>query len=222
VVSLEYPLQYNTSWLFKPLNVQEKLPYTFYKEVRILLNQNDNSWWKLLSERSNIGHLTKVYDVYIGKRRRNAHSLLLRHEPEQYGWLTPGNYRRRYLKKRCIECLKMCCNNHKCCDNSATVLLGDLELDGKARDVLERHKFICPKAGTVLIPHHGADSDDLLWLDGKAHYHCGCSTLVVSYGTKNTFGHPCFIYDGAMADIKNHVAFVNENNEYRYEIFVRD
>jgi len=171
------------SWLFK----RGRFSWLFSRYI-------NNDWRELLSDRSNIEQLTKIYDFYIGRRRRNSHSLLLRHEPKQSGR----------------------------CDKNATVLLGDLELDGKACEVLHKRRFIDSKAGVILIPHHGADSYDLMWLDEKART-CGCcASFVVSYGTKNTYGHPCFIYDGTITELRNCVSLVNEKKytEYNYQIRV--
>jgi beta-lactamase superfamily II metal-dependent hydrolase len=107
---------------------------------------------------------------------------------------------------------------HRFCDheNTATVLLGDLKLDEKAQDILSQYSFIDRITATVLIPHHGADSDDLLYLDRKLNRNCDFSTLVISYGTKNSYKHPKFIYDSSVAKIKNHIAFANESTSYRY------
>jgi hypothetical protein len=216
------------SWLFRPLNVQEKLPSAFYNDVRDTLYQCNNDWWELLSDASKIKQLTKIYDLYIGRSRRNAHSLLLRHKPEQHGRLTSGGYKNP--KHSCIQCMK-CLDNNKnrgCCDNSATVLLGDIELDGKARAVLDKYKFLGYEVGIALIPHHGANSDDLMWLDKKMMHNGCCTNLVVSYGTKNRYmnrnghPHPRFIYDGTMAKLRTSIAFVNEENDYRYGVFLHD
>ena len=88
--------------------------------------------------------------------------------------------------------------------------------------MLNKCRYFDDNAGVVLIPHHGADSDDLLWLDDRSHSRCGCASLVVAYGNDNPYGHPCFIFDGSMARIKNRVAFANEENEYRYGVLVCD
>jgi hypothetical protein len=209
------------SWLFRPLNVQERLPQSFYGDVRSLIGQFEDSWWELLKDHSRIKQLVQIYDRYIGKRRRNSHSLILRHYPEQRGFSYSDDM--RHFRKRCyhcIECFEMCERNCGC-DNTATVLLGDLELDGKAQECLERNNFLERKTCTVLIPHHGADSDDLLWLDSKLHSQCDCASLVVSYGTGNRYDHPKFIYDGTISRLRNQVAYANEGRHYKYYIKVR-
>jgi len=211
------------SWLFRPLNVQEKLPMAFYNDVRTILHQYEDDWNNLLSDDESIDRLRKIYDLYIGRRGRNAHSLLLRHEPEQYSGLFAHDCKyRKYRCNQCRRCFEFFCKRSGRCDNAATVLLGDLELDGKARAVLEKQRFIDDKTSIVLIPHHGANSDDLVWLDEKVRGNGGCDSLVVSYGINNRYKHPCFIYDGTMPKLKNPVAFVNEDDEYHYAIHVHD
>ena len=210
------------SWLFRPLNVQETLPQTFYDDATKILNRYKDDWWELLSDKHAINELTKLYDLYIGRGNRNAHSLLLRHEPEQYGGLISKKYRHKQCG--CCGCIEHFHRQH-CGSISATVLLGDLELDGKARAVLDTHGFLDYKTGVALIPHHGANSDDLLWLDRKISNCDGCATLVVSYGTKNRCfdkndnPHPRFIYDGTIANLNNSIAFANEKNSYQYRVF---
>ena len=216
------------SWLFRPLNVQEKLPATFYNDVQKILCQCNDDWWELLSDASKLKQLTKIYDLYIGRGHRNAHSLLLHHKPEQRGCLIPNDH--KFREHRCVYYLKCfdCCKSYSCCDNCATILLGDLELDGNARSILDKYKFFNYEAGVVLIPHHGANSDDLMWLDEKIIHDGGYVSLVVSYGTKNRYTnrnghpHPRFIYDGTMARVKNLISFSNEETNYRYHVFICD
>ena len=208
------------AWLFRPMNIREKLPKAFYDEVRQILNRFNDDWRKLLSQKSAINELMSIYDQYIGRANRNTHSLLLRHEPEQYSIIASGKcggwgFRRHC--KRCGDCFHHC---RKTC-TLATVLLGDIGIDGNARSIINRNRFIDYKTAITLVPHHGADSDDLLWLDNQTPYD-GCSVLVVSYGTKNLYKHPRFIYDGTAAKIRNRIAFVNEEAEYCYRIFAYD
>ena len=94
-----------------------------------------------------------------------------------------------------MECFEFC-NRPGRCDNTAIVLYGDLELDGKAWAVLEKQRFLDHKSSIVLIPHHGANSDNLMWLDEKGRCKGGCAVFVVSYGINNRYKHPCFIYGG--------------------------
>ena len=208
------------SWLFKPLNVQDKLPPSFFNDVDRILCRYEDDWQKLLSNKDAIERLKNIYDLYIGQGRRNAHSLLLRHEPEQHARPLASAY--IPCKHNCIHCLECCdlCYRQGFHDNFATILLGDLKLDDKARAVLNEQRFIDYRVKAVLIPHHGADSDDLLWLNEKVRGNGSCASLVVSYGINNRYKHPRFIYDGTMARIKNSIVFVNEDNEYRYDIFV--
>jgi len=119
-----------------------------------------------------------------------------------------------------MECCEF--HNYDCCNASATVLLGDLELDGNARAVIEKHRFLDYKTSVVLVPHHGAESDDIIWLDRKARDYDAYSVLVVSYGTNNTYGHPRFIFDGTMAHMRTFTAFANEDNEFRYGVIIHD
>jgi hypothetical protein len=210
------------SWLFKPLNIQEKPPPKFYSDVAGLIKPYNDDWSILLSEDSKRKELTKIYDLYIGKHRRNAHSLLIRHEPEQCSSLVTNGYRHcRHKRMHCMKCFDICCAGH-CDGNSATVLLGDLELDGKARAVLEKHRFIDRSVGVILIPHHGADSEDLLWLDEQTRYNKCRTSLVVSHGLRNKHNHPRFIYDGTIARLKNTIGFANEESKYCYEICVSE
>ena len=219
-----FRIQTNRSaWLFRPLNVQEKLPKSFYDEVKRVRMQHNNGWWTLLSTRTGINQLRDIYDLYIGKGRRNAHSLLLRHEPELRSSLTHNKIRCRNRKCKCMRYMECCeFHNYDCCNASATVLLGDLELDGNARAVIEKHRFLDYKTSVVLVPHHGAESDDIIWLDRKARDYDAYSVLVVSYGTNNTYGHPRFIFDGTMAHMRTFTAFANEDNEFRYGVIIHD
>ena len=215
------------SWLFRPLNIQDKLPQAFYDDVKSILRQY-SSWQDLLSDFSKIKELRQLYDLYIGRGRRNSHSLLLRHEPEQHRCLMSNCCKNRRCRRyQCLEWL-WTCKKFGPWDNSATVLLGDLELDGKARAALKRYKFLCDKTGVVLIPHHGANSDDLMWLDEEIMQNDNCASLVVSYGTKNRHKnkdghpHPRFIYDGKIAEVESTVFFSNEKIEYRYSVYLCD
>jgi hypothetical protein len=211
------------SWLFRPLNIQDQLPQSFYDDVNSLIVQFDNSWWELLKDHSRITKLVKIYDCYLGKRHRNSHSLLLRHYPEQHGF-SYLNDKCHHYGKRCINCCHCfdMYGRHCHCDNTATLLLGDLELDSKAQNVLVQNQFIDSKIGTVLIPHHGANSADLLWLDKRLRNHSSCVTMIVSYGNGNSYGHPVFLHDGSMAELENPVAFANEIIPYKYLIGVQN
>ena len=212
------------SWLFRPLNIQEKLNPEFYKKVEQKLIPYNNDLRKLLSDDNAIKELAKLYDSYIGRWNRNSHSLLLRHGPE--GCCNSMLEKCKYHKLVCSKYLCCCKQCHKYCsyNNSVTVLLGDLKINKKAKDVLNKHKFLGFKTGTVLIPHHGADSKDLLWLDKEIIKYKNYAVLVVSYGTANKYKnksgiiHPRFIYDGTLADIENTVAFANEKKKYHYGI----
>jgi hypothetical protein len=208
------------AWFFKPLTVQSAPKQAFYCEMPELLKKHDGSFRKILSTKATIYELKAVYDKYIGPGKRNTHSLLLKHYPTKMRRLFPNRTYRTYPY--------LCCNcfcDAEYHDNSATVLLGDLNINGDAKRILRKHRFICKKVGTILIPHHGADSADLLWLDKVLKsYRCRCKTLVVSYGTENTYfnkkghKHPRFIYDGTMVDIRNNIAFSNEKSAYSYSV----
>lgn len=231
-----YRLEINgLSWLFRPLNIQEKLDDTFYAAVKEIRTRYRGDWYNLLSNANAIKELTKLYDNYIDKRRRNVHSLLLRHGPDQCSSLMSKIFKNHkdnkgWFFKRCFIHdaqrylhLEECCLNHKeCCrshwdERPTTVLLGDLGLDDeKAKASLDQHRFLDKKTDVVLIPHHGASSDDLLWLDEKIEN--ACATLVVSYGSENTYKHPSFIHDGTIAGVTKSIGFTNEMYKYEYNI----
>ncbi|MDR0220609.1 MAG: hypothetical protein LBI54_04285 [Lachnospiraceae bacterium] len=206
------------TWLFKPLNVQEKLPDQFYDEVREMLGKHNNDWSAILSDISYKSPIKKLYDNYIGEHRRNSHSLLLRHEPEQYSRLCEMNHFYCNFCK-CIqrydncwhECMNRCCFTN---NSAATVLLGDLKLCKKALSVLERESYINNQDSIVLLPHHGASSGDTMQIDKM----CDRAVLAVSYGENYKYRHPKFIYDDKIARITNRVAFVNENQDFSYHI----
>ena len=217
-----YRISANTySWIFRPLNTREKLPKAFYDEVKQILSRFKDDWWELLSQKSSIDELISIYNQYIKRTNRNTHSLLLRHEPEQHGVIISEECDEWQFMHHCRRCRK-CYPHHKYAYASATVLLGDIVIDGNARATINKSRFVDYKTGITLIPHHGADSDDLLWLDKQTQYHGCCSVLVVSYGTKNPYKHPRFIYDGTVAKLRNRIVFSNEEAEYRYHIFVHD
>jgi beta-lactamase superfamily II metal-dependent hydrolase len=213
----------NLLWRFKPLSIYDRLPKSLYCDVRCYLRQYNNDWNQILSDIRSIRRLRDIYDNHIKHtedRRRNAHSLLLRHEPGhepmQGCELFPD--KATYLGYRgalCETCSDYCprCTG---CDEVATVLLGDLELTEEAQEILIKHDFIDSKTGIIHIPHHGADSDDVLWLDKMVGDHSCGTTLVASYGTKNRYGHPRFIHDGTMAKIRNPVHLVNEHINFQY------
>jgi len=205
-------------WLFRPLNVQEALPPSFYQEVRDLLSGHGDDWRSLLSDMKLIKSLRDIHDRYIGgEKHRNAHSLLLRHKPANYARL----YTKRcdYDKLKCFECCNACYKRNYYV-RTATVLLGDLVINDKAKKALAKHRFLSDGVGVALIPHHGAVSGDLAWLDKKLKNNGYCAALAVSYGTKNIYGHPRFIRDGTMAKISSPVVFVNENSDFCYRIRV--
>jgi hypothetical protein len=210
--------------MFRPLNIQEQLPPSFYDEVSALIAKFDNSWWEMLKEYSCIKMLIEIYCRYIGKRRSNSHSLLLRHYPEQCGFSYLDDRSPPLFKKHCFRCCDYfdMCGKQSNYANTSTVLFGDLELDGKAQDVLMRNNFIDWKVGTALIPHHGADSDDLLWLDEQLRNYSNYAIMVVSYGNGNRYGHPKFLYDGTIAKLNNPVAFANDEKSYKYFIEVHE
>ena len=77
--------------------------------------------------------------------------------------------------------------------SSATVLLGDMELETvKSQRALIESDFLEANVAVVLIPHHGSKSSNLLWLDEKICRDDQEAMLVVSYGEKNAYGHPHF------------------------------
>jgi len=112
----------------------------------------------------------------------------------------------------CKECFIECGLRR---EKSTTVLLGDLELDGQAKSVLQDESFIRRDSKIILIPHHGANSDDVKWLDEQCNSE---ALLAVSYGTKNKWKHPQFMYDGTIADVRNRIIFVNEIKDFKYRI----
>lgn len=161
--------------------------------------------------------LKTIYDSYIGKRHRNSHSLLIRHEPERNSlFFDKKQFACDCHWTNCIDCIE-CVRGirrfyHYCrCHHTATLLLGDVELDGNALSILRRAQFIDYKLGITLIPHHGADSEDIRWLDNEICSHKNCdSILAISYGNGNKYGHPKFLYDGTIADLHSRLIFVNE------------
>jgi hypothetical protein len=210
------------SWLFRPLMVAKRLPPEFYEAVDYLISKYNYSWWCMLNNRPVITALTALYDRFIGKQSRNSHSLLLRHYPEQKGISISSkihcvNGQCSYGVKGLTTCPLQCGYS-----STATVLLGDLKLSKKAKTVINKNKFIEDNTGTILIPHHGADSSDLIWLDDKLDKTNDLSSMVVSYGTKNIYRHPKFMRDGTINMVKNPIILVNENLPYKYRIIVDD
>lgn len=103
------------------------------------------------------------------------------------------------------------------CSLAGTLLTGDISLNKETKlDRIDDELGKSYSIGVLQVPHHGSRKNISSWWNQHEYIHS-----VISYGIGNKYSHPD--YETIMHYLaRSHIALVNQNNRFSYQIFVSD